>query len=566
MFGAGAQTLRVKSLTNIHTATYHIFSFCTKGRNTRAAAKYSNCLTKSTKHDFLQIKLFTMKKFFLILFVASFAGLILGACTQDYTENITILDDSSIKSQLSRHSITDDEAYDAVERFLEQIDPQTRGFKRTVPRGKMFTLRRSHVNRAISRGSQEDTPLLGFINLGDNSNSFSRSDSSNLWSGGNGYAVVNYNPLFGDTILIVTDIGDIQKEEIIIDDYSELPDSIINQYASLYSEELDDYYIGNVENASITNITVNWAWNYVRLRSDFIGDDNDDTIIDNSGDSGSGNGGSGGGDSGSSGSDNSSGDTSTNQPAIDTLELLSPMLQTHWGQDLPYNKNCHLYFDNKTGIWRNRLAGCVTIAAAQILAYLKNVSLSQYFGITTSSWSSLERDFTENDSDLTNRNNLSKIIKQMADGIDVKYNYNGTGGTFATPRMLKRYLKSIECNTNKHLGYGQNIENRIIQSLNNNYPVFIAALDSYCYGHAWVIDGYFRLASLPTSELSVIIDNINSNNCFMHCNMGWKGAGDGWYLSGLFSNSSLFEEYWDYTGSSTNEFCYSWCFRTLFFD
>ena len=67
MFGAGARILRVKSLTNIHTATYHTFSFCTKGRNTRAAAKYSNCLTKSTKHDFLQIKLFTMKKFFYTL-------------------------------------------------------------------------------------------------------------------------------------------------------------------------------------------------------------------------------------------------------------------------------------------------------------------------------------------------------------------------------------------------------------------------------------------------------------------------------------------------------------------
>ena len=68
MFGAGAQTLRVKSLTNIHTATYHTFSFCTKGRNTRAAAKYSNCLTKSTKHDFSQIKLFTITLCFRTLF------------------------------------------------------------------------------------------------------------------------------------------------------------------------------------------------------------------------------------------------------------------------------------------------------------------------------------------------------------------------------------------------------------------------------------------------------------------------------------------------------------------
>ena len=556
MFGAGAQTLRVKSLTNIHTATYHTFSFCTKGRNTRATAKYSNCLTKSTKHDFLQIKLFTMKKFFYTFFVAVFAIMALWSCTQDYTEMVSIIDDTSIQSQKELRTITEDEAYGAIERFLEQIDPQTRGFKRTVPRGKMFTLRRSHVNRAISRGSQEDTPLLGFVNLGDNSNSFSRSDSSNLWNGGHGYAVVNYNPLLGDTILIVTDNGNIQEEDVIIDDNAEVPDSLQEQFAALYCEEDDDYYIGNVEETSITNVTVNWAWNYVHLRNDFIGDGDNDPIIDDSGDSGSGSGGSSG--SGSSG--NSGGDTSTNQPAIDTLELLEQMLKTHWGQYVPYND--YIYDEDSI----QRPAGCVTIAAAQILAYLKNVSLSQHFGITTSSWSSLEKDFKENDTDVTNRDNLASIIKQMADGIGVKYDYNNSGGTFATPKMLQRYLKSIGCETNKHLGYGQNIEDRIIQSLNNNFPVFIAALDSKFHGHAWVIDGYFRLSRLPDSDALILPGGISTTR-FLHCNMGWYGQADGWYLSGMFTNSDLLEDYWDYTYRYYNkEFMYTWCFRTLFFD
>ncbi len=477
-----------------------------------------------------------MKKILLSIFVALFATTIFS-CTQDYTEIISVVDDATLQSTKECRAITEDEAYGAVERFLEQIDPQTRGFRRTVQRGKMFTLRRSHVNRAISRGSQEDIPLLGFVNLGNNSGSFTRGDSSNIWNG-NGYAVINFVPQRRDTILIVTDNGSIQEEDVIIDDNAELPDSLRDQFAALYCEEDDDYYIGNAADASITNITVNFAWNYVHLRNDFMGED---VFVDDSGDSDSGSSG-GGSNSGDSGSSN--GDSSSNQPAIDTLEYLAPMLKTHWGQWGPYN---NYIYDEYT---IERPAGCVIIAAAQILTYLKTVSLSEHFGIATSSWSSLEKDFEENDQDTTNMTNLASIIKQLADGVDVKYNYNNSGGTFATPKMLKKYLKSIGCETNKHLGYGQNIENRIIQSLNNNHPVFIGALAKNFNGHAWVIDGY-RL--LP-----------NHSHYYTHCNMGWYTSGDGWYYYKLFNTDNDLFERDDI--DDEKEFKYNWCFRTLFFD
>ena len=514
-----------------------------------------------------------MKKFFYTFFVVVFAIMALWSCTQDYTEMVSIIDDTSIQSQKELRTITEDEAYGAIERFLEQIDPQTRGFKRTVPRGKMFTLRRSHVNRAISRGSQEDTPLLGFVNLGDNSNSFSRSDSSNLWNGGHGYAVVNYNPLLGDTILIVTDNGNIQEEDVIIDDNAEVPDSLQDQFAALYCAEDDDYYIGNVEETSITNVTVNFAWIYVHLRNDFIGEDGPPTIVD-AGDSDSdGSGGSSGGNSGSGGSGNSGGDTSTNQPAIDTLELLEPMLKTHWGQKSPYNNDFHKGILD--GEMVTRPAGCVTIAAAQILVYLKNVSLSEYFGITSSTWADLEKDFhipTDMDDEeamsalLLHGGNMEKVIKQMADGIGVKYNYNGTGGTFATPKMLQRYLKSIGCETTKHAGYNDNIEEKVIASLNKGVPVFISALgrtytnkEHPITSHAWVIDGYKRLSV--------------GSNYFVHCNMGWKGDGDGWYYYRQFNNwdehgsDGVFEYTYDNPDNTDIlTFSFSWRFMSLFFD
>ena len=54
--------------------------FSLKGRNTRAAAKHSNCSTKSTKHDFSHIKLISMSpmksKYLFMLFFAT----LLTAC------------------------------------------------------------------------------------------------------------------------------------------------------------------------------------------------------------------------------------------------------------------------------------------------------------------------------------------------------------------------------------------------------------------------------------------------------------------------------------------------------
>lgn len=470
-----------------------------------------------------------MKKILLSIFVALLATLLSWSCTQDYTETISVVDDATLQPTKECRAITEDEAYGAVERFLEQIDPQTRGFKRTVPRGKMFTLRRSHVNRAISRGSQEDTPLLGFVNLGNDSDSFTRSDSSNIWNG-NGYAVINFVPQRRDTILIVTDNGSIQEEDVIIDDNAELPDSLRDQFAALYCEEDDDYYIGNNENMSITNFTTIVAWNYVHLRNDFMGDG--EIFIDDSGDYDSGD---------------------ENVPLADTLSFLAPMLKTHWHQYAPYNKYFPTFWDDLEV--KHRVAGCIPIAAAQILAYLKEVSLSEHFGITTSSWIEMEKDFEEDfethETDSMHGNNLALIIKQIAIGINAQYNFLNSGGTFATPKQLQKYLKSIGCETNIHFGYGNDVEQRIIQSLNNNYPVFIGALSSRLDGHSWVIDGYSRLSKY--------------SHYHTHCNMGWEnGSCNGWYYYGMFNTYN--NKFQKDNISDNGTFAFTWWFRTLFFD
>lgn len=195
-----------------------------------------------------------------------------------------------------------------------------------------------------------------------------------------------------------------------------------------------------------------------------------------------------------------------------------PLLVSKWGQGSPFNDNFH----RPEGETERRPAGCTVIAAAQILANNKDVSLSQYFNVTTSTWTDLDKRDFNNISDpyyQVRRQDIAKVVKAMADGIGVQYNYLGSGGTFAQPLWVKNYLISIGYDDAvKHVGYN---ETTIKIMIANRKPVFIAALDG-AYGHAWVIDGYIN----------------TGNQMLFHCNMGWNGASDGYYASGLFDTTS----------------------------
>ena len=149
----------------------------------------------------------------------------------------------------------------------------------------------------------------------------------------------------------------------------------------------------------------------------------------------------------------------------------------------------------------------------------------------------------------------------MADGIGVKYNYNGSGETFATPKKVKKYLEKIGCSVSKYNSLSKNVESKIQSSLSSGKPVFIAALDHDAFkrgGHAWVFDGYGKR---PSDE-----------HCFLHCNFGWAGTSNGWYYYKLFKKSSGIripdKEDRDNSGDADaieNEkyFNYGWWYRVL---
>lgn len=52
-------------------------------------------------------------------------------------------------------------------------------------------------------------------------------------------------------------------------------------------------------------------------------------------------------------------------------------------------------------------------------------------------------------------------------------------------------------------------------------------------GHYWVVDGYCRLFCKAKNKRSGEIKNIVAN--YVHCNAGWHGINNGYYIDGLFT-------------------------------
>ena len=64
---------------------------------------------------------------------------------------------------------------------------------------------------------------------------------------------------------------------------------------------------------------------------------------------------------------------------------------------------------------------------------------------------------------------------------------------------------------------------------------YIFGISSFSYksGHYWVIDGYRKMKT-KYKEKIYGVDLIDTEYIYVHCNMGWGGTSNGWYINELF--------------------------------
>lgn len=238
------------------------------------------------------------------------------------------------------------------------------------------------------------------------------------------------------------------------------------------------------------------------------------------------------------------------------------LLETNWHQKSPFNDQCPVMVNLRAP------AGCVAIAVMQLMAYYEYPVVDSFNGAGTAvTWNDLRTStlLPTNLNDAAGaRTAAAAIALHAGKGCKTKYDFFGTTQSFATPANAKKYLKGLGYNVNKYNSY---YENKIFSEVRAGRPVFIGAMSGAVNGHAWVIDGYMeRLKNrikITSGGIRTIVRTGISKQSLVHCNWGWMGSCDGYYVSKVFDLEKGPEDTDPGEIGGTDSINFSWWFRTV---
>lgn len=211
-----------------------------------------------------------------------------------------------------------------------------------------------------------------------------------------------------------------------------------------------------------------------------------------------------------------------------------PLLTTKWHQKGPYNGYCPVV-DGE-----NCVAGCVAIALAQIAAYNKmahNVGPDVLHEIPLDWNGILDRVISEN----ADASAAALLVYAMGREVDTKY---GTDKSSSNIKKAARALPWLGYWDVSNTRYNHDIIELMVGE--RRLPVYmrgtVESTDGSEGGHAWVVDGHYRY------EQKVYNKDPNDRaggNAYIigreyvdlvHCNFGWNGDCDGYFISNMFQN------------------------------
>lgn len=280
----------------------------------------------------------------------------------------------------------------------------------------------------------------------------------------------------------------------------------------------------NIELASTpelvsSSLCVSYAINEIREheRLEYFQPVQDDMIIG---------GGSGGGSS-------STPRTETSTSIWSVKESVSPILSKFvgWHQRSPFNdlypkKRKYIIFGTK----RNAPAGCFPLAIAKILTHFEYPNRYTYNGYTVN-WAELKNSYNST----VGKQSAAHLLKGISSGCDSWYFY---AGTFTFPSEATSYMRFIGLN-NAH-SYNYSFD-RVTGMIDKGCPLIIYSVPgiNVFKSHSWNIDGYKikeRTITTKTYIGNTLQDTkTKTETCKMvHCDFGWDGKCNGYYVSGVF--------------------------------
>lgn len=231
-----------------------------------------------------------------------------------------------------------------------------------------------------------------------------------------------------------------------------------------------------------------------------------------------------------------------------TVNKIGPLLKTKWHQRSPFN-------DFRSD---GAAAGCVAIAAAQILAHNEYGSLRG----RTFDWDLLKTVCPSSDYSNSGTDEAEKAASDFLQAVGsrsncyIRYDNGSNGYADGVKRTFNNFGYK---NVNKYLGFETPDKNRVISMLNGKLPVYTDGSKTPKHGHAWVIDGIYIRDVVGASSGKVL----RRENMF-HINWGWNGASDGYFSMGVFDTTKriTIDEEVD-TNTDTNDDYFTWNYRTV---
>ena len=434
----------------------------------------------------------------------------LAACSTEYEQPVEKVKTVSSKS----FKVSEEEAVQRLEKMLGTFDSATRGKVRTIkeviPRVKPRT-------RAYA--TEIPDTLYYYVNFDDN----------------NGYAIVAADER-AIPVLALIDTGNYVPHQSYVSYYNHIVDSL----DVLYPQDDDDFWCFQHEATFKT----------VEMIEDLC-----DGYISGLG----------------------------NSPYIkefkesSTISQVGPYINTKWAQTFPYNARCISNHEDVFSFCEYShlldVAGCVSVAISQICAYHQHPN--SYNGHTFD-WNfitDVRKLKKPQDGNLTTTQymqllEVSYLIKAAGHAASVKFGKESSGARVnEAKRAFENYLGY---SVNKIYGFKESV---IRNELNEGRPVYQSAKPAVIKnGHAWVIDGY-RICNIQEIKASYQDDTYSTElqrqvineyeQYYYHCNYGWEGDADGYYLGKLFCPSQGPEMAEEGEGGERSTVTLDCLFRTL---
>lgn len=223
-----------------------------------------------------------------------------------------------------------------------------------------------------------------------------------------------------------------------------------------------------------------------------------------------------------------------------TTISVAPIFSSYvdWQQRTPFND----FFPKKTNwipfthgfLKRRRVsAGCFPLAIAKILTHFSFPSSIEW-NHTQVNWNQIDTYascFSE-----SGKQSAAALLRKVADECDSWFFYQGT---FTWPWKASGYLNRSGYSNAHSTGYSFE---RVANMLDQGAPLIIYGMPDWWHlpdSHAWNIDGYrIKERTVTTKRFNegelIYSSTTTEQNIMVHCDFGWGGQGNGYYISGVF--------------------------------